>query len=641
MKLFSDSNFKIAFVSLVALLLGACGGDDGDDGSPGDPGGLPAMTITQINLTIDKVELKDGIATLDYQVRNQDDEAIIGIPSATYIAAQLLPQGVTNAGDSSQWQYFTSENCSTANCSGTVTDYKNGHYSYTFSSAFDGLNQVTFLNDATQRIVIKVGGDSLADGTLLPTTNQHLDWQVSGAQVAYTRDILTIDSCNACHTDLAFHGGKYNQIETCVTCHNAQRVSNPDNIFPQMIHAKHLGVFPQSLANCQSCHTPNTVLAENENWNRVPTMQSCGSCHTNINFPAGQGHPMQADNSNCVACHNAQWTTEVHSGADDAAALAQFAANIQSASMTADGTVTIDVSLNNPATGETYSDSADKQNFLNDLRVYANWGTSFDYATRSAISIKLRETSPLSGSNGVYRYQLSGLTIPAGTESDKGTLVLQGRVCAQEANLVDCATANVDVLPIKSSHQFFNMTALSDTGRRIVVTNETCGTCHGNQKLNFHGARNDLEGQCQVCHNHNMLADSSVANPSNATADFKQLIHSLHSANYAGFETLNYPSNIGNCAQCHTQDSNGVLTAALPLNSAVQPLALDNGMFTSAATAICSNCHSSDTAKTHMTQQGGVFAGTQADATAGTESCAVCHGEGKAVAVDVVHPVSF
>lgn len=43
-------------------------------------------------------------------------------------------------------------------------------------------------------------------------------------------------------------------------------------------------------------------------------METCTSCHTGIDFKAGQGHSQQNDNSNCVACHNASWTEEIHLG---------------------------------------------------------------------------------------------------------------------------------------------------------------------------------------------------------------------------------------------------------------------------------------------------------------------------------------
>lgn len=136
------ARFSTQFSLLLALttLLTACGGSDGNDGSPGEPGKPPAMTITSLNIMVDKVAVTDGIAQVDYQVSNQDDEAVIGIPSATFIAAQLLPQGATGAGNSSEWQHFTSETCA-ASCPGTFVDHKNGHYSYRFSATFNEIGR--------------------------------------------------------------------------------------------------------------------------------------------------------------------------------------------------------------------------------------------------------------------------------------------------------------------------------------------------------------------------------------------------------------------------------------------------------------------------------------------------------------------
>ncbi|MBT1443215.1 OmcA/MtrC family decaheme c-type cytochrome [Shewanella sp. JM162201] len=638
MKKYNDQTFttgwRLPLVGAALLALSACGGGDGEPGNPGDPGGEPAMDIQSLKVEFMDIGLTDGVATVKYRVTNQDDKVVVGIPSATFIAAQLVPEGFTGAGNASTWQHFTAETCAST-CPGTYTDLKTGIYTYSFSAPLDGMNGQTLQPGATQRLVIKLGGDKLADGTALPITNAHKDWQ-SGGEPAYSRDIVAIDTCNSCHNNLAFHGGKYNQVETCVTCHNSSKVSNPANVFAPMVHGKHLTGFPKPISDCETCHKADDKLADNQNWHTVPTMEACGSCHTAINFPVGEGHPAQPNNANCVACHNPDWTANVHSGGDNEAVLASVKADIVSASLSGT-TVNVGVKLSNPQTGEVYG-SADTLAFISDLRVYANWGGSMDYTTRSARSIRLQSTAPESGADGVYTYAISGLTIPAGTEADTGTLALQGRLCALDGKLTACAEG-IETVVMKSSHSFFNATALTATGRRTVVTNDTCGSCHGIQQLNFHGARNDLEGQCQVCHNHNMQADATAANPAHTTADFKQLIHALHRGKFAGFETLNYPGDIGNCAQCHAKGDNGVLTVALPLSSAVQPMALNDGSFTSPTAAVCSSCHESDSAKNHMTQQGGVFAGSKADASAGTESCATCHGQGGFVDVLKVHPI--
>ena len=56
--------------------------------------------------------------------------------------------------------------------------------------------------------------------------------------------------------------------------------------------------------------------------------------------------------------------------------------------------------------------------------------------------------------------------------------------------------------------------------------------------------------------------------------------------------------------------------------------------------AVCSSCHDSTLAQTHMVTVGGaVFDGNAAAISGSYETCAVCHGPGRAADVAVVHSV--
>ncbi len=128
--------FYLGAPLLTAMLaLSGCGGDDGNPGTPGEPGGEPAMNISKLNIEVKETALEEGITRVDYRVTNQDDEPVVGIPSGRFIAAQLLPEGSSGAGNSSEWQYFTAETCSSS-CPGTYVDHKNGNYSYEFQCPF-------------------------------------------------------------------------------------------------------------------------------------------------------------------------------------------------------------------------------------------------------------------------------------------------------------------------------------------------------------------------------------------------------------------------------------------------------------------------------------------------------------------------
>lgn len=148
--------------------------------------------------------------------------------------------------------------------------------------------------------------------------------------------------CNACHERLQLHGGnRGGNYEICLMCHNGDAAVcsvNPEpdgscavgeldddgNViwedgfaFGRMIHSIHTGSptfaqgefehvrFPQSTANCRTCHKPGTynvarttaraVSTSQGNDIRVwtddiattPTAAACGVCHTSV---AARGH---------------------------------------------------------------------------------------------------------------------------------------------------------------------------------------------------------------------------------------------------------------------------------------------------------------------------------------------------------------
>ncbi|HCE50181.1 MAG TPA: cytochrome C, partial [Shewanella baltica] len=78
MNKFAKMSTQFSLMLALVSLLSACGGDKGQDGNPGEPAKPPALTITSLKVMIDKVAVADGIAQVDFQVSNQDDEAVIG-----------------------------------------------------------------------------------------------------------------------------------------------------------------------------------------------------------------------------------------------------------------------------------------------------------------------------------------------------------------------------------------------------------------------------------------------------------------------------------------------------------------------------------------------------------------------------------
>ncbi len=627
--------------ALLALgLLSAC--KDGNDGAPGGPGPEtppPAQEVTDVAVSLEQWRItEEGQIGFRILVTNENGEGIAGLPSATVLAAQLLPTGFSGAGNSTEWRFLGSETCTAAGeCPGQWTDFANGYYDYQTAFNVNAAQGVTYSPDATQRLVIKVGGDALPDGTPLPVVNAFVDFTPPDGPPGYTRLIATTESCESCHTDLGRvrHGGRYNELETCTTCHAINRLSNPDNVLSGLAHSAHAESELANVTQCETCHSGGDDLPQSDNWALCPSQLACGACHTAIDFEAGIGHPAQADNSNCAACHNPDWTRSVHLMTDKATALGQFTAEIDSITpdLTA-GTVSIVISLSNPDTGEALA-SPEQLPYLNDLRLYANWGTGFDYSTRSAPNLRLETLTPEETlAPGQYRYTLTGLTVPPGTETDEGGAVaIQGRVCRAGDALVPCDSSGAVTTPIRSQTQFF--TVGNGTARRDVVSNDTCGSCHGDQQLNFHGARNDLSQQCQLCHNANMVASATAPNVAASSANYSHMIHAIHTAQREGYEDLNYPAPVSDCRQCHLSGDAGD-SFALPLPATVPPLAVDDGTYISLEAATCTVCHSSATAQSHMTQQGAVFGGTL-EMASGDKGCALCHGPGRTYDIAPAH----
>ncbi|SHI15540.1 OmcA/MtrC family decaheme c-type cytochrome [Ferrimonas marina] len=642
----ANNNWKgrAGLLAMALLALSAC--NDGDDGAPGEPGPEtppPALEITELNIEMQNTGYTEsGQISVEFLVTNQSGEGVIGLQSATILAAQLLPAGFTGAGNSTEWRFLASETCRlSAECLGEWEDLRNGFYRYVTAATVTSAEGVTFDANATQRVVVKVGGDAIPGNEVIPpVVNQHVDFTGDGSDaLPYSRDMVETAACNACHTDISTvrHGGNYTEMETCVICHADNRISNPENVMTGLSHRFHAESGLAQFTNCESCHAQEEPLADALNWQNNPSQIACGTCHTAIDFVSGQGHPAQADNSNCAACHNPDWTRSVHLMTGQAEALAQFDVTIESITpdLTA-GSLFVVLSVTNPVTGEAY-ESPETLPFLSDLRVYANWGTSFDYTTTSAANIRVTDVTPTeSPGPGLFLYTIEGLVVTPGSEMDGGGAAIQGKVCVLDNMLMSCENAAATAVAIKGKTQFFTATELGDANaRRAVVDNETCGTCHGDQQLAFHGGnRNELAQQCQLCHNAQMQADATAANPAATNANYSHMVHAIHTAQRESYVDLVYPAPASDCRQCHIQQD-GSDSFALPILATVPPMALSDGTFTSVTSATCSVCHSSSGAQTHMTQNGGSF-GVSLEMATG-ETCEVCHGPGRSADTAVVH----
>ena len=180
-----------------------------------------------------------------------------------------------------------------------------------------------YLDNLTHRIGLQISGLPIAYFSASdplkvapPHKNAVLDNVPSGA-AAPTKLVVTKAGCQNCHApDQAIaHGSRYDP-KYCVVCHNA--TLPPDGNLVRLVHKVHSSdnnvvigtrvfdfsevAYPQDIRNCTTCHNDT----QGSNWKNVPSIEACGSCHTNVNFATGANHVggAQDNNSFCGICHN-------------------------------------------------------------------------------------------------------------------------------------------------------------------------------------------------------------------------------------------------------------------------------------------------------------------------------------------------
>ena len=226
---------------------------------------------------------------------------------------------------------------------GHFTDNGDGTYTFSFSTDLNSLATTASTNYGTANLLNALPSFGY-DGTLThrigleirgtvptPTNNAVYDYVPgtgSTTNLPATRLISDNTECDACHAQLAMHGGPRIDVKYCVLCHNpgnadpysgnllnlrvlAHKVHSgaklptvvADTVNHGMVPTKGIGylifgyggsisnfnnvVWPQDTRNCTTCHNtndPNTPDAIN--YTTRASAEACGACHDNINFAA-------------------------------------------------------------------------------------------------------------------------------------------------------------------------------------------------------------------------------------------------------------------------------------------------------------------------------------------------------------------
>lgn len=374
----------------------------------------PVGTITKVDLTgttpVVNFKITDangfGVKNLDTFTQVTKTNGTVNLPNFSFYIAKLVPS--TNGGPSKWVNYMVTSVPSTTTGTpvvqapnaesggGVLKGYGDGTYTYTFYTNINAakaavtaagatqdvsaLGDVTVDMNATTRMVIEFYGNARGygigrhantpDGTSGPANaemntpiNMTYDFVPAGGTPTVHREIVSLDTCNTCHTKFNYHGAHRVDPKGCVTCHTDQRrfgsveaTRNAANTafisadthqingtaeldFMQVVHKLHMGEslqmtgydfaadtnvpnlaatlggmppnnvrYPQSVANCNTCHVTAAATPDAGNWNLNPSRVACGACHDSVDFVLGTNHGptnlAQSDDSQCAGCHN-------------------------------------------------------------------------------------------------------------------------------------------------------------------------------------------------------------------------------------------------------------------------------------------------------------------------------------------------
>ncbi|RLQ21303.1 OmcA/MtrC family decaheme c-type cytochrome [Seongchinamella sediminis] len=615
-------------------LLVACGGGGGGDRAAGvdpgpppgngpvtppppiipDPTPVPYTEAGELLATITSVTLDDNnVATVEFQLTDGNGTAITDLEpgNVRFTIAKLQASelgsmtgtwqsyvndieppdnwGVTDVGteDRLQATYEREED--------NFVNNEDGTYSYTFGMSLSDIPEdilaqaeeegldLSYEADRTHRVVIQF------DGNPNTTANPVYDWIPAnpGASGVFNMDIAATANCNNCHDPLAIHGGNRQEVQYCVTCHNAGSTdAHSTNTVDMkvMIHKLHSGAnlpsvgagedyyiigfrgskhdysmlhYPQDIRNCVNCHAGSAtgagrddlvLTAQGDNWAEYPSAAACGSCHDG---ERAQGHIAGQEEANCASCHSSSGFAG--SIADShrmlvAEASESFKAEVLAVDSTMPGEQpVVTFKISNPDTGENWDIKNDPA-FTGPgarLAVGVAWDTD-DYNNignqgDNASQVQTQDiASFVDNGDGSYSATMpvavpDGSAAPGIPASGSGAATIEGHPVLD----VDDEEEGAETIPMTNAHAFFSINEADGVpvARRTRVELDNCLACHGTLSLHGGNRTDDIDG-CVTCHNprntdkrrREIAMDPPTDGKDEESIDFKTMVHGIHAA---------------------------------------------------------------------------------------------------------------
>ncbi|WP_144206863.1 multiheme c-type cytochrome [Shewanella donghaensis] len=633
---------RVAFAVIAAMGLSACSdGDDGKDGLPGDPGipWEPPVITTSAVAKVLSWEYGSGVVNVEFSVINQD-----GIAVEDLDRVQLFSTIKNDAGllaDTVDVTYFEGEDSS----AGTLSHNGEGIYSLvmpqdsaTESSIGTGYIRPGNGNNGMPRTkrVMFTKTDQYAQVTTTDdakcvschgafeeaTGNSVWGWHQHHHALDNEQEIVIVEACIVCHTQTEQKDGGWAENTMAMFGHG--KLADGEGGKNYSGHSALWSNYSMDMKRCSTCHMDDVEF--------TASINGCASCHTNLQDPDREGakvdHSTFTEGS-CISCHNIDGFYYEHENATDRdEALSRYTVEIVSVLRNADDDTKIEVTVKATDIDGKYVDLtvvADSEDTLNGwATVMKNGEAMLPGRDEGHVA---RATGVVAGDNDEYIY-----TIEHALPYVEGEVLFGG--IDGRAYYDDGAKR----APVTASN-------INDV-RRSSSDGLKCLTCH-TEGLDGHGSARgglDLGGDaCVQCHSAYNWA------PGKGSEDYAMawgpLIHNMHFGVYNEERELgNMPTTDRNkpvdCTSCHTGEIN--------LDN-VAPATVLNGLDEASVYGItpisanCASCHSGDSAKNHMSQQGGDFnvaitpdsmmhAGEDGagyavfdPAVTNSESCSVCH----------------
>jgi OmcA/MtrC family decaheme c-type cytochrome len=599
-----------------------------------DPIDITTMTpeqraeITGVHMPLDSIKVTIGVTStrVTYLVTDTYERPLVGLETLVaeddrYFRFNLCKLVAGENGDPDSWHsYILNEDGQPSYDSprqgGTVVANKDNTYTYTF--AYNVSTDAAYTRSVTTRLGGQMGN---RDAGIMPL-NVAYDFMPNGAPVTTTRDIALTTSCNECHDPLNIHGRRF-EVGYCVTCHNPGLLDGDDSydmsVMTHMIHNADPDyregefaeiTYPQELLDCRKCHNGDDPGSpQGDNWKNAPSMEACGSCHTDVDFAAGTGHIAQTDNASCATCHTAEDIETDHvtpmatpNNPNLPAGVPEIVYGISSVTVdgsgaptiiftiTADGTP-LDLTNLDPALRHRYPGFllawAEPQDGITEPIDYNNLGEE----SAQPISVSLEDV--VAGTDGTITCGAADGSCTATLTAKFPTGAILRAVGLQGYFRID--TTGDDEYDYSLHTPSVLMAVTGDEERRTVVDSVKCANCH--EWFEGHGGNRVYNMQiCVMCHVPNLSSSGrEITDPSDevvaelgsdtlsypeATQNMKEMIHGIHASAvrttdyehvrdrndgiYYNWSEVTFPAETSNCLLCHDGD-----TYELPLDENV------------------------------------------------------------------------